>query len=471
MKYYNRPQIGSANVFLIDEQKQETTYTEFYEFSAILSSKISARAVVLVLCESSTESVLGIFSLLINGQVPILIDPGLDKSLLGKLINTYRPEYIYLPQSKMNVIEDVNIIHYGKSYVLIKTPYESNIHCHDDLALLLTTSGSTGSPKLVRLSYKNIESNGSSIVNYLGIDSSDRAITTLPSNYSYGFSILNSHYLAGASVILTKSSLVERSFWEMFAEFKPTSLSGVPFTFEMLKKMRFLKSEPEHLKVITQAGGRMDLGLIQEFSEFSSRKHIKFFVMYGQTEATARISYLSHEDTLRKLGSIGKAIPGGEIILMPESSSPMNQDHKVGELIYRGSNVMMGYAESRHDLMKGDLMKGELRTGDIARVDDEGFLYIVGRIRRFLKVQGKRVNLDEIEILLKDVVASSACSGVDDKIVIFLEEEGSMEMVREFLANKIAINRLSIHLVHVSKIPHLQNGKVDYSELDKRIGD
>lgn len=470
MQYYIRPQIDSANVFLIDEQKQEVTYSEFYEFSALLAVKMNTRAVVLVLCESSSDSVLGIFSFLINGQVPILIDPGLDKSLLDKLIDTYRPEYIYLPQSKMNIIEEINVIQYGKNYVLIKTQYETNIHCHDDLALLLTTSGSTGSPKLVRLSYKNIASNGNSIVNYLGIDSTDRAITTLPSNYSYGFSILNSHYLAGASVILTKSSLVERSFWEMFEEFRPTSLSGVPFTFEMLKKMRFLKSEPEHLKVITQAGGRMDPSLIQEFSEFSSKKNIKFFVMYGQTEATARISYLAHEDTLRKLGSIGKAIPGGEIILVPEPSSAMNHDSKVGELTYKGSNVMMGYAESRSDLIKGDLLKGELRTGDIARIDDEGFLYIVGRIRRFLKVQGKRVNLDEIEVLLRNVVASSACSGVDDKILIFLEEEGSMEMVREFLANRIAINRLSIQVIHVSKIPHLQNGKVDYNELDKLNG-
>lgn len=470
MQYYIRPQIDSANVFLIDEQKQEITYSEFYEFSALLAAKMTARAVVLVLCESSSDSVLGIFSFLINGQVPILIDPGLDKSLLGKLVDTYKPEYIYLPQSRINVIENFVVIHHGENYLLVKTVYQTNIQCHDNLALLLTTSGSTGSPKLVRLSYKNIESNGISIINYLGIDSSDRAITTLPSNYSYGFSILNSHYLAGASVILTKSSIVESAFWEMFVKFRPTSLSGVPFTFEMLKKMRFLKSEPEHLKAITQAGGRMDPSLIQEFSEFSASKNIKFFVMYGQTEATARISYLAPEDTLRKLGSIGKPIPGGEIILMPEPSTGMSHDPNVGELTYRGSNVMMGYAESRHDLTKGNLMKGELRTGDIARVDDEGFFYIVGRIRRFLKVQGKRVNLDEIEVLLKDVVASFACSGVDDKIVIFLEEEGSMEMVRKFLANKIAINRLSIQTVHVSKIPHLKNGKVDYNKLDKLIG-
>ena len=250
---------------------------------------------------------------------------------------------------------------------------------YEELGLLLTTSGSTGSPKLVRQSYTNIQENAKSIAEYLKIDETERPITTLPMNYTYGLSIINSHILKGAAILVTQHTLMEREFWKFFRESEATSFGGVPYTYEILKKLRFFNMELPSLRYMTQAGGKLSPQLHKEFAEYAESHQKQFIVMYGQCEATARMAYLPAEKALEKYGSMGIAIPGGRLELIDVNGKFIEKPDEVGELVYYGPNVTLGYAQEAGDLKKADERNGRLETGDMAKRDNDGFYYIVGR--------------------------------------------------------------------------------------------
>ena len=296
--------------------------------------------------------------------------------------------------------------------------------------MLISTSGSTGSPKLVRQTYTNIEENTRSIIQYLGITDSERAITTLPMNYVYGLSVLNTHLYAGAALILTDLVCYSKKFWDLFRSQEATSFAGVPFMYEMLDKLRFTKKiEVPSLRYMTQAGGKLSPDLQKKVSEYARDTGRKFVVMYGASEATARMGYLPMEYALEKEGSMGIAIPGGRFALLGEDDQEFDEPDRVGEMIYYGPNVTLGYAQQRADLAKGDENHGRLVTGDMARRDADGFYYIVGRKKRFVKILGKRVNLDEMERLLKKNFDSIdiACAGADDRLGVFVVDPALAE--------------------------------------------
>ena len=186
---------------------------------------------------------------------------------------------------------------------------------YKDLGLLLTTSGSTGSPKLVRLSYENVKANAESIAEYLSIDENERPITSLPMYYSYGISVINSHYIKDATLLLTDHPVIQKLFWMFAQDEKATSIAGVPFTYEMLRRLRIFKMDLPYLKTMTQAGGKLNAKLAKEYIENAQATGKRFFVMYGQTEATARMSYLPLDKALEKYASIGIAIPGGRFAI------------------------------------------------------------------------------------------------------------------------------------------------------------
>jgi len=331
---------------------------------------------------------------------------------------------------------------------------------------LLTTSGSTGSPKLVRLSLENIESNATSIAEYLSISSDDRPVTVLPMNYSFGLSIINSHLIKGATMLLTGRSLMEKEFWTFLKKEKATTMSGVPYTYEILKRLRFFRMDLPSLTTMTQAGGKLHIELNREFTEYCHANNKRFFVMYGQTEATARMSYLQHEYGLTKLGSIGFAIPGGEFELIDENGVVVHESNTVGELVYRGKNVSLGYAECGEDLCKGDENFGILKTGDLAKRDSDNFYFIVGRKKRFIKIFGNRVNLDETERLLKNFIIDCACTGSDDKMVIYITETNREMDVKQYLSSKTGINHSAFIVRQIDAIPKNSSGKTIYANLE-----
>jgi acyl-coenzyme A synthetase/AMP-(fatty) acid ligase len=271
--------------------------------------------------------------------------------------------------------------------------------------------------------------------------------------------------IKGATILLTNSSLMEREFWSFLQTYKATSLSGIPYSFEILKKLRFSKMDLPYLKTITQAGGKLNDNLNLEFSEFCKNEGKRFFVMYGQTEATARMSCLPHEHSITKNGSIGIAIPGGKFSLINENGNTIEEPNRIGELVYKGKNVSMGYAVCRADLAKGDENNGVLVTGDMANRDIDGYYYIVGRKKRFIKLFGNRVNIDETERLLKNIIPDCACSGRDDEMVIYITDKNKLKKINKYIAEKTRINHQAFIVKYVPEIPKNSSGKTIYSKL------
>lgn len=457
----------SSNIAVIDEDGNSYSYACLKnECGKLVDNITTGRCLTFNLCSNEIGSLIGYVAFVNNRIVPLLLDAQLNRELLESLIETYKPDYLWLPSSMSEEFCYKNVYN-TYNYTLLKTHYTREYPLFDDLALLLTTSGSTGSPKLVRQSYVNIRSNIESIVEYFELDESERPITTLPMSYTYGLSIINSHLYVGASIILTQKTLMQKELWQQFKDYKPTSFGGVPYIYEMLDKLRFFRMKLPSLRTMTQAGGKLSPELHKKFAEFAQEHAKHFIVMYGQTEATARMSYLPWQRALEKYGSMGIAIPGGKFSLIDADGNEIIEPGITGELIYEGANVTLGYAVSGDDLIKGDERHGKLITGDMAKRDEDGFYYIVGRKKRFLKIFGNRVNLDETERMVKLAFdgLDCACGGVDDLMYIFINENNKVDDVRKYLAEKTGLNRVAFKVAVIDEIPRSDSGKIQYSKL------
>lgn len=268
---------------------------------------------------------------------------------------------------------------------------------------------------------------------------------------------------------MTKESYVQGGFWKFFREKEATSFGGVPYTYEILKRMRIFTKELPSLKSITQAGGKLPAALQEEVGTWAKAQGIRFFVMYGQTEATARMSYLPPENCLSKLGSIGVAIPGGKFYLLGDDGKAVSRTDEPGELIYEGPNVSLGYAENKEDLALGDENGGILHTGDIAKMDADGYYYVVGRKKRFIKIFGVRVGLDACEQVLRAHYADAefACVGSDNHLEIYGTDQAAVDEAVDYLSGYLRLNRKSFSAFYLPEIPKNDSGKIQYTALQK----
>lgn len=456
-------------IAVIDELGHEISYSQMAEETDKIAKLIGKRCLVFSLCQNEIGSVLGYVSFVNNGIVPVLLSSNLEKESLVSLLDMYIPAYVWAPASMKNDFDKTEIVYENYNYVLLKTCYNQEFDLYSELCLLLTTSGSTGSPKLVRQSYKNVLANAESIVKYLELDENERPITTLPMNYTYGLSIINSHLLVGATLLVTDKGLMQKEFWSFFKEYEATSFGGVPYTYEMLDRLRFFRMELPSLTYMTQAGGKLTPELHKKFAEYARDAGKKFIVMYGQCEATARMGYLPAEKALEKCGSMGIAIPGGKFSLIDGDGKLITDPNVTGELVYEGANVTLGYAECGEDLIKGDEREGILQTGDMAQFDEDGYYYIVGRKKRFLKIYGNRVNLDEIDRMIKAEFNNIDCAsaGKDDHMYLFLTDESLSEKVKKYVVYKTKLNPAAFKTIVVDEIPKNDSGKTLYRELEK----
>lgn len=406
------------------------------------------RALVAIECSNQLSSVAGYLGALRNGFPALLVDATLPQELRDRLYSHF---------SVSSILDSDGQWRPGSAEIP---------DVHPTLALLLSTSGSTGAPKLVKLTVDNLQSNAEAIGSYLSLTAEDRPITTLPLHYSYGLSVLNSHLACGATVLLTSDPVTSRTFWDFFRQHRATSFAGVPTTYAMLKQLRFERMALPSLKCMTQAGGQLAADLVRWYAELARSRSQRFYVMYGQTEATARMSYIPCERTVEKAGSIGIAIPNGRIDLVADDGNVIAASDTVGELRYTGPNVMMGYAESVADLAAGDVQQGTLLTGDLARRDDDGYFHLVGRIKRFIKVFGNRIGLDEVESQLRTKGFDAAVTGRDDLLVVAVR--GSKAETDGLAANVSSWYRLhqsAIRVVPVAEFPVSSSGKIQYSVL------
>ena len=332
------------------------------------------------------------------------------------------------------------------------------------LQLLLSTSGTTGSQKYVRLSRNAVIANARQIAQALAIDDASVGIAHLPLHYSYGLSVVTSHLTSGGRLCLVNDSITSPSFWSKIGNVGGSHFPGVPFHYVALARLG-QGLVPDSVKTFTQAGGALDLRVQTKIREWAAQRGGQFFVMYGQTEASPRMATLQHADHSRKAGSVGVALDGGQFSILDESGALLPAD-AVGTVVYEGPNVMLGYATSRGDLGKGDEMNGRLETGDLGRMDIEGFLYLTGRTKRFAKIAGYRLGLDEIEQDLF-AVCPVACLDLGEKIAVAHEQESETALkarVRE-LADSYKVPSSSFALRKIAQIPRASSGKIDYARL------
>lgn len=467
MGYYNEFGKFGDKPAAISSEGITLSYRELEEYAKQIGQKVPARSLVFCFCKNVVGSMAGYLSFLYQKIVPLMVDATINDVLADNLMEVYKPQYIYVPSELAEKYAEMEEVHRQFDYILLKTNYEKAYTLAPELGLLLTTSGSTGSPKLVRQSYTNIQSNAEAIAEYLEIDENERPVTTLPMNYTYGLSIINSHVLKGATILLTTGSIVSREFWTFMKEQQATSFGGVPYTYEMLKKIRFFRMDLPYLKTFTQAGGKLPPEMHKEFAEYAIKNNKRFVVMYGQTEATARMAYLPYEKALEKYGSMGIPIPGGRFALIDINGNEITEPETVGELVYEGDNVTLGYAECGEDLAKEDERNGRLETGDMAKRDEDGYYYIVGRKKRFLKLFGNRVNLDEIDGMIKREFENLDCAsdGTDELMKVYITDEKYVKQVEELITERTHINHTAFTVIVIDKIPRNESGKTLYKEL------
>lgn len=449
MNFWELPAHRSDDVVLVDRDgaavDRDALLARVGERERQLAA-IGRRSFGFLLCANRVDDVALLLACLRQGHVPLLLAADMPADQLEALATHYAPDWI---AGRGEAPAD------GPAPLALRTNTPADLH--PSLGLLLSTSGSTGSPRLVRLSREALQANAASIAQYLSLSSEERAITSLPMNYSYGLSVINSHLLAGGSLVLNNDSVLSRDFLQRLQEQRVTSLAGVPYVYQMLARTGFFKQPHPALRTLTQAGGKLDDRMIRLVAEAAEAAGRRFFVMYGQTEASARISYVPHERLRDKIGSIGVPIPGGTL-------SVADND----ELIYEGPNVMLGYAEQRADLARGDELGGRLATGDLGRVDEDGFFYITGRLKRFIKVSGNRIGLDEVEQALQArLQVPVSVGGKDDALVVWIEAQDPtlVDAAREFVRDQYLIHHTMARLKLVDHLPLLPTGKKDYSPL------
>jgi acyl-CoA synthetase (AMP-forming)/AMP-acid ligase II len=427
-------EIFGDQIAIISSDGTETSYRQLARLADEVAESFPPEATLIALEFRSDLSSVVTYLAALRARRPIVLLGDVEGVAAMRIVETYRP---WIPGMR-GCADDLSP--------------------HPELAVLLSTSGSTGSAKLVRLSYKNLESNARSIAEFLELDRGSRAISSLSLFYSYGLSILNSHLVVGASMVLTQEPVVSAGFWELFDRSQVTGLAGVPYSYELFERMAIRSRPLPSLKIMTQAGGRLDPGLVSRYAEWAADRGVRFYVMYGQTEATARMAYLPPERAGSDSDCIGVAIPGGSLTLDLDVIGG-----GIGELIYRGPNVMMGYALERADLARGPEIDA-LRTGDLAERTDDGLFRIVGRLSRFSKLFGLRISLDDIETYLAARGFEASVAGSDHQITVLVAGPVPAGLVGE-LADRYGLPRETFVVLAGVETPRLASGKVDYHAI------
>lgn len=460
----NIDKIQSDKLVVIDDSGGRLTYGELSTQIKAVGVALSKRELVFCLCENKVGSLVGFLSLYDNKDVCLLLSAHIDRGLLKKLNETYSPSYYWLPE-KMIPEFGYESVYSTNGYALCKTGMIAP-QMHSQLSMLMTTSGTTGSPKLVRYKYGNIESNAKNVANIFEWTTNDRGIIDLPLQYTMGLNVILSHLYAGATVLLIEANLLSPSYWKFIKEYKGTNFTGVPYSYEILSKLRFPKMDLPYLHTLAEGGGKLSDAQFKLYAQYAENNTKRFFATFGTTETSARLAYLPPANAVDHIGSIGKAIPEGNLSLVDENGFEINEPYVEGELRYEGPNVTMGYGTCVEDLMKGDEFCGTYFTGDIAKMDSDGFFYIVGRKKRFLKLFGLRVSLDQSENIIRELFnIQCACTGDDNKMQIYITDESFKESVKKTMSEKTGLISKCFKVNVIQEIPRFESGKIDYKKL------
>lgn len=463
--YLNLDQRQADRVAIVEDTQRQCTYGELVGFCDEFAQWVAPRSLIFILCQNTVGAMAAHIACVEKKIVPLMISSHMDAALRDALIATYHPEYLWVPEKLAPEFPDMPPVAGKYEYVLLKTGHASPA-LYDDLAMLLTTSGSTGSPKLVRHRYENLYANAQNVAAFFGFTEADRSLVDLQLHYTMGLNVACSGLQAGATLIMTTMNAMQKEYWAYFLAQRVTVITGVPYNYEILKKLKFFKRDLPDLRILAEGGGRLTDDLFREIATYAKDTGKLFYATFGTSETTARLAYLDPACALDHIGSIGKAIPNGRLSLIDDDGTPIDEIEATGELVYEGPNVTLGYALTAEDLQKGDERGGVYRTGDLAHRDAEGFYYIVGRRSRFLKLYGHRVGLDESERMIRrQFDIECACTGDDKQMRIFVTQEGLDREIRAFMAEKTGIFVQAFAVRVIPQIPKNEVGKTLYSVL------
>lgn len=458
------------SIALIDNEGNSITYGELVEKMEEAGAQVEPRTIIFNLCKNTVGSMIGYLGFINCEAVPLNLSDKIDKDLLKTLIETYTPAFLWVPEEEADSYGYETIYNtYG--YTLLKTGNEI-YPVHDKLQFLMTTSGSTGSPKLVRYKKGNLEANAKNVAIAFGWSDKERPLCDLGMQYTMGLNVINTHLYVGATVLLTTYNIMSGEFWDYIKEQHATNFTGVPFSYDLFYRLHFERMDLPALTTLSEGGGKLTDARFVQLAEYAKRTGKRFIASFGTTETSARMACLPAELALTKTGSIGRAIPEGELFLIDENGNVQTDPVAEGEMCYRGPNVTMGYAVCKEDLLKDDEFNGEYHTGDLARRDKDGCYYVTGRLSRFLKLLSYRVSLDQCERLIQQEFGiECACSGTDQRMNVYITHGSRKTEVLEFISSKVNLNKSLFRVIVVDEIPRNDSGKIQYRLLDKLLND
>jgi len=464
------------------------------------SARIRKGDRILIIGDSSFFWVATYLAALRMGAVAVPIPGTVKAEKLGNMISRVDPGAVFIQKKYFRVLKGVpglpgmvvtdedpggsSIDSVDLQAILdrmsgVKKPEKScDVDDGRDLASIMFTSGSTGEPNGVMISHRNIIANTDSIIRYMRLTEKDRVMAILPFHYCYGLSLLHTHLKVGGSVVIENSFMFPEVILNRMEETECTGFAGVPSTYQiLLRNSTFSKRGFNRLRYVQQAGGKLPDVFIRELQEAIPGKEI--FIMYGQTEATARLSYLPPDFLNGKLGSIGMGIPGVKLTVVNGSGKPVSLGD-VGEIVAEGDNIGLGYWKDE-DASRAKFRDGKLFTGDLARMDEDGFIFVVDRASDFLKCGGLRVSSKEIEdVVLKFpgtieaavVRQSDVHLGEAVRLYVVHKDGNSVEKeLKNHCAANLEWSFTPRKMIFLPSLPRTNAGKVDKQRLRPEVFD
>ncbi len=451
---------------ILENYKKKFTYIKLKQNIIKLNSLSKKKLLVLLISDNSFDNIEIYISLIQSKHILILVESKIGKNEVIKISKNYKPDIVFYPKnfSKISLFKKKISYKFSDSYKYTMLYNSFKSEKNKNLKLLLPTSGSMGSRKFVKLTKKNIKSNTKSIVEYLKLNKSHKCIVNMPIAYSYMMSIINTHFLINAKIYHSNQTMLESGFWKFFNKKKISSFNGVPLTYQFLLKLKLTKIFKNKIKYMTIAGGKLEKSYLKEILKFTKKNNIKLYNMYGQTEASPRISYLNPNFSLKKIGSIGKSIKNSKMWLTDKNKQVIKKPFREGEVNFQGPGVFQGYCSNYKELHYKKQQK-ILKTGDLAYYDKSGFFYITGRNNRISKVQGIRINLDELQILMKKNLFNVVCKEIDNKIKVFFCKNYNYKKLLSALTNLTKLNLNSFNLKKIKNFPLSGSNKIEYNKL------
>lgn len=460
-------QQNKTSVALVDNEGGSITYGELAEKMVEVGKTVEPRSIIFILCKNTVGAMVGYLGFIENEAIPLNLSDKIDGAMLQTLIDTYTPAYLWVPQADVDKFSyETGYSFYG--YTLLKTGNEL-YPVHDKLQFLMTTSSSTGSPKLVRYKKGNLEANAKNVAIAFGWSEKERPVCDLGMQYTMGLNVINTHLYVGATVLLTTYNLLSGEFWDYIRSQRATNFTGVPFSYDIFYRLRFEQMDLPDLTTLSEGGGKLTDNRFVQLAEYAQRTGKRFIASFGTTETSARMACLPAELALTKTGSIGRAIPGGELFLIDSDETVLSDPVAEGEMCYKGPNVTMGYAVRKEDLLKDDEFNGVYHTGDLARRDKDGCYFVTGRLSRFLKLLSYRVSLDQSEQLIQQEFGiECACSGTDQRMNVYITDESKKTAVLEFIAAKTKLYKSLFKVFEVDELLRNDSGKIRYKDMDAK---